>query len=66
MSLVILNDELAQFVAQDVINSLTGKLCMELDKLRHGDSDARKVADICTEISNLARQVDEQVRKKNG
>lgn len=63
MALVILNDEVALFVCRDIMTSLNDALAIEMQKIYAGNGKPVKVADLCTEIANLARQIDEQTRK---
>lgn len=64
MSLVILNAELATLLARDVITTLQRTLDAEIMKLLSGDGNARKISDLCTEITNISRQIEEQTKKK--
>lgn len=63
MALVILNDELAQFVVRDVVESLTNALAIEMQKIYAGNGNPAEINNICTEITNIARQIDEAARK---
>jgi hypothetical protein len=63
MALVILNDELALFVCRDVVESLTNALAIEMQKIYAGNGSTEEITKITTEISNIARQIDEAARK---
>jgi len=63
MPLVILNDELALFVARDVVESLTNALAIEMQKIYAGNGNPAEINNISTEIANIARQIDEAARK---
>jgi len=63
MPLVILNDELALFVARDVVESLTNALAIEMQKIYAGNGNTAEINNISTEIANIARQIDEAARK---
>lgn len=63
MSLVISDDELALFVARDIMSSLTNALAIEMTKVYAGTGNDKKVSNICHEIANLARQINQQAAK---
>jgi hypothetical protein len=64
MVLVILNDELALFVARDIMNNLTNALAIEMQKIYAGHGKPAEMAAITSEISNIARQIDEMHKQK--
>lgn len=64
MSLVILNDDIAFYQAKGVWISLRDLISIEMSKIVAGTGDARKVADLCNELANVARQIDEQAKKR--
>jgi len=64
MALVILNDDIAFYQAQHVWVSLSQCISIEMNKVVAGNGDARKVADLCNELANVARQLDEQAKKR--
>lgn len=64
MALVILNDDIAFSLASRVVDGLRIEIMIEMDKIGNGYGDARKVADLCNELANIARQIDEQAKKR--
>ena len=64
MALVILNDDIGFYQAQQVWVSLSHCISIEMNKVVAGNGDARKVADLCNELANVARQIDEQAKKR--
>lgn len=64
MALVILNDDIAFYQAQEIWVSLSESITIEMNRMKAGNGDARKVTDLCNEMANIARQIDEQARKR--
>lgn len=64
MALVILNDDIGFYQAQQVWVSLSHCISIEMNRVVAGNGDARKVADLCNELANVARQIDEQAKKR--
>lgn len=64
MALVILNDDIGFYQAKQVWASLSHCISIEMIRVLAGNGDARKVADLCNELANVARQIDEQVKKR--
>lgn len=64
MALVILNDDIGFSLAQKVLDGLRSAIAIEMAKIEAGNGDPRKIADLCNEFSNIARQLDEQAKKR--
>jgi len=57
MSLVIMNEKLSNELAHTVLEKLQDKLFNCIEKHLDGSDQSERISDICTEISNVARQV---------
>jgi len=57
MSLVIMNEQLSNELANVVLEKLTDKLLNCINKHFDGIDQAETISQICTEISGIARQV---------
>jgi hypothetical protein len=57
MSLVIMNEQLSNELAHTVLEKLTDKLLNCINKHFDGIDQSETISQICTEISNVARQV---------
>jgi len=56
MSLVIMNEQLSNELAHTVLDKLQIKLKVAIDHHLEGRDRHERISDICTEISNVARQ----------
>ena len=63
MSLVILNDDMAVLCSEMILEFLQEKLALEITRLKISKADVKKIGDLCNEITNIARQVEEHDRK---
>jgi hypothetical protein len=61
MSLVILNDKIASDLAVEVLDSLYKSLKAELEFHTTGTDRLTQISEICTEITNVSRQIQPKV-----
>lgn len=63
MSLVILNDDMAVLCSETILDCLQEKLSLEITRLKLGKANIKKIGDLCNEIGNIARQINEHDEK---
>lgn len=63
MSLVILNDDMAVLCSETILDLFQENLRLEIMRLKISKADVKKIGDLCNEIANIARQIDEHDRK---
>lgn len=57
MSLVILNDDIADHLSGEIVQALIYELRKNLANLQDGKDTYKRVNDLCTEIASVARQI---------
>ena len=63
MSLVILNDDMAVLCSETILDLFQENLRLEIMRLKISKADVKKIGDLCNEIANVARQINEQDQK---